>query len=182
VVHLRPPLIVVSLVGRKKGRMSQGKPRAWRRRQPRSAGPELLARVATLAVLTGAALVLAVPHATLAAGMHVWKPPLVAGALALLASVLAFPDWWAWHGSWRPSNHVCGARRRRANRTVDLRKARSPHARPRPEAPGAHRRARPPLGGTLATSSRHTHGEHQQLTRLRGSVPGVQRHHGRPRG
>jgi hypothetical protein len=125
-------------------------PRVWRGRLRPFAGAELLVVIATIAFVAGIVLAIGAADLSLAGDVPLWDVAFVVCALAVLASVIAFPQWWAWTGGAASSRRLCaGARTRRASHTVDLRRARSPHARRRPDRPAAHRTARRASGGPL---------------------------------
>lgn len=155
---------------------------AWRGQPWPSTGPDLLAAIAWLAFVAGIVLALAAADLSLIDGIPMWNAALILCVLAVLASVLCFPGWWAWPGGCRTSGRACaGARARRASHPVELREAPLPRGRPRAIRTVAHRTARPVIGG-LAGPKRRSHAEWLLDSRRRGSVPRLRRQHGRQRG
>ena len=156
---------------------------AWRGRPWPFTGADLLAAIAWLAFVTGIVLALAAADLSLIDGIALWNAALILCVLAVLASVLCFPGWWAWPGGCRTSGRACaGARERRASHPVGLREAPSPRGSPRAVRTGAHRTARPVTGGRLAGPKRRSQAEWLLASRQRGSMPRLRRQHGRQRG
>jgi len=157
---------------------------AWRGRPRPLTGPDLLAAIATVALLAGVGLALAAPGLSLPGDIPLWDAALVVCVLAVLASLLCFPEWWAWAGGWGSGGRACSAaRRRRANQTGVLCQARPrPRPRRRPDSPGAHRRAHRLTGRPLAGGPHRSRAAWLLAARRRDSMPRVQRQHGRLRG
>lgn len=156
---------------------------AWRGRPWPFTGADLLAAIAWLAFVAGIVLALAAADLSLIGGIPLWNVALILCVLAVLASVLGFPGWWEWHGGWGLDGRACaGARARRASHPVDPHEARLPRMRPRAVRTGAHRTARPVVGGPPAGPRRRSQAEWLLASRQRGSMPRVQRQHGRQRG
>jgi len=153
---------------------------AWRGRLRPLTGPDLLATIATIALLAGVVLALAPSDLSLPGDIPLWDAALIVCVLAVLASLLCFPEWWGWAGGWGSRGRACSAaRRRRANQRVMLCQARQ---RRRPDSPGAHRRAPRMTGRPLAGRPHRSRAAWLLAARRRESMPRVQRQHGRLRG
>lgn len=153
---------------------------AWGGRLRPLTGPELLAAIATLALLAGVVLALAAPDVCLAGVIPLWDAALVVCVLAVLTSLLRFPEWWTWDGGWGTSARTCsGARRRRASHIVVLCQMRT---RRRPGRPGAHRTLPHVTDARLGGGTHRSQAEWLLAARRRDSMPRLQRQQGRLRG
>jgi hypothetical protein len=155
-------------------------PMAWRGCLRPLTGPELLAAIAMLALLAGVTLALAASEFCLAGAIPLWDAALVLCALAVLTSLLRFPEWWTWNGGWGTHARTCsGARKRRASHTVMPCQTRT---RQRPDRPGAHRGVAHATSAPLAGTTHRLRTEWLLTARRRDSMPRLQRQHGRLRG
>jgi hypothetical protein len=158
-------------------------PMAWRGSVRPLTGPDLLAVIACGAFVAGVTLVLVAADASLPTDIPLWDAAFVVCMLAVIGSVIRFPTWWTPPGARRTSRLVCaGARSRRASYTVDVRRARAPHARPRPDRAGTHVTARPVTGAPIDSVACRSHAEWLLAARRRDGMPRLQRQHGRSRG
>jgi hypothetical protein len=154
-------------------------PMAWRRRLRPLSGPDLLAAIATVALLAGVGLALAASGVSLPGDIPLWDAALAVCVLAVLASLLCFPEWWSWAGGWGTKRRACSAdRRRRVSQTAMPCQART---RRRPDLPGAHRTAPRMTGGPLAGGRHRSRAAWLLAARRRDSIPRLQRQHGRLR-
>jgi hypothetical protein len=145
--------------------------------------PGLVVAIASLALFSGAVLALVAADVWLAVDLPLWDAALVVSVLAVLASVLSFPDWWAPTRAQGMNRCACsGARARRASHPVDLRRAHPPRRRPRPDRRGAHLPSRPVTGGPLRGVTSRSQSEWLLAARGRDGMPRLQGQHGRPRG
>jgi len=157
-------------------------PRAWQGRLRPPTGPSLLAAIASVAFVAGVTLGLVAANLSLPADIPLWDATLVVSVLAVLGSVIRFPEWWSSAGGWGMNCRVCnGARQRRASHPVDLRQARSPRARPHPDQSGVHPAARRVTGPLTDGVTHRSHAEWLLATRRRDSMPRLQRQHGHGR-
>ena len=153
----------------------------WRGRLRPLTGPELLAAIATLALLAGVVLALAAPDVCLAGEIPLWDAALVVCVLAVLTSLLRFPEWWTWTGGWATSARTTcsGARKRRTRHTVVLCQKRT---RQRPGRLGARPSVPHVPDARLAGGTHRSQAEWLLAARRRDGMPRLQRQQGRLRG
>jgi hypothetical protein len=159
-------------------------PRAWQGRLRPPTGPNLLAAIASVALVAGLTLAVVAADLSLSADIPLWDAALVVSVLAVLGSVIRFPEWWSSAAGWGANRRVCnGARQRRASHPVDVRQARSPRARPRPDQSGGSS-ARHVTGPPIDGITHRSHAEWLLAARRRDGMPRLQRQpgHGRSRG